>query len=73
MIVNPVNITLQEWADVLVYDLSYFGLVPRLESDDWVEWGERVRESIARGQELPETRTFKNWRDWAQRVYEVLG
>jgi len=67
MIVRPVNISLNTWADSVVLDL---GLIERLDSDDWKQWGARI------GQVLPQTpnpHTYDTWDKWAERMCEVFA
>lgn len=73
MIVPPTNLTLRDWADQIVYDLSYFGVVARLDDEDWVTWGQGLRNSVAASEEIPDPANFTDWKPWAQRVFEVLS
>lgn len=73
--IRPVNISLQDWADRTTGILQKFGFRQRLMGDDWVPWGMNLVQIMARvrGGQIPRPDQFKDWRDWALRLNQVIG
>lgn len=72
-ITQPRGLSLQDWADSVVRDLSVFGLIGRLDGDDWQRWGSQFRNNLSVGRDIPDPYDFKEWPQWAERVCGVLS
>lgn len=74
ILINPVGMDLQTWADRTVQLLERFGFKTRLVGDDWQKWGLTLLATMCRVQgPLPDPRGFKDWREWAQRLIGALA
>ena len=67
---DPNLYSLEEWAAELPPD---FNDMPRLVSENWVEWADALcLSNIGLQYGIPSAVGFDNWKDWAVRVYQVL-
>lgn len=73
MIVRPVNITLRDWADSVSLDLGVYGIVGKIDEDDWQAWGVQFTNNVGIGKNMPNPYQFEDWRDWAERMCEVFA
>ena len=71
---DPRYMSLQEWADVTVFDLENFGPIARLEKEsEWQNWGAGFLGINGISQRNPPSPyDFDDWREWAIRFYQVL-
>lgn len=73
-IVSPTGITLLDWADQLVLDLSQYGVIGRLEAEsEWQDWAMQLLNNTTLGRNLPNPYNFTEWKEWAERLYGVLA
>lgn len=75
MSISPVaGISLERWAESLTNDFPR-DIIPRTTGEDsWRSWGNIVASSptfAAAG--VPLTDSFATWREWAERLYALLG
>lgn len=72
--INPVNMTLRQFADALVLSVSDGYAFGRL--DDETQWQSYMvgflRASPTSPQLPPDPYQFDNWQDWAERAYLAL-
>ena len=73
MIVRPVNITLHDWADSVCIDLGIYGVVGRLQDDDWQDWGVQFCNNVTIGKNMPSPYAYSDWQPWAERMCEVFA
>lgn len=74
MITQPFIIGLRDWADQIVFDLSNYGPLARLEDESrWQEWALQFCVISGLSQKNPPLPyDFADWRTWAQRFVEVV-
>ena len=72
--IDPVGMTLRDWADSVVLSTSDAWSVGTLQDEaDWQSWAVTfVRAPPFAQQAVPDPYMFSNWRDWAQRAYPML-
>ena len=72
--INPVGMTLRDWADRLVLVVPNPWAFGRLADDaDWQVWAVGfVRAGGFSQRNLPDPTAFADWRTWAERVYPML-
>jgi hypothetical protein len=74
MSVNPVGMSLLEWADAVILttnDAWSFGKL--VDETEWQNWAVGfVRASPFTQRILPDPYQFDDWQDWARRVYPML-
>jgi hypothetical protein len=63
--------SLEEWTDRVVLDLSEQSTIGRLIGDDWQTWGVQLQANTV-GQNIPDPYAFQDWQEWAQRLCGVL-
>lgn len=73
MIVRPTNMALRDWADAVSMDLGVYGVVGKLEDEDWRGWGVQFCNNVGIGKNMPNPYGFLDWRDWAERMCEVFA
>jgi hypothetical protein len=74
VITRPIMMTLEEWADRVVYDLDAFGAVRALNNaEEWQDWAAQFLNNAKIGRALPNPYEFDNWTDWAERLCGVLS
>lgn len=66
MAINPIGMTLRDYADAVV--LTTPGVVSRLEGDDWRAWAADLNDTL----DLPDPYQFADWREWAMRAYPAF-
>ncbi len=73
--INPDYLTVQQWADFMVPNLSQYGNLGRLDDEtEWAEWGERLMNLPGlSGSIVPDPRAFENWREWVDRLNQNLS
>lgn len=74
MSVNPIGLTLRQWADAAILTTSDAWAFGKLTDEDkWQDWAVGfVRASPFTQRVLPDPYQFNDWRDWAMRVYPML-
>lgn len=74
MAINPVGISLLEWADAVILTTNDAWSFGKLEDEaDWQQWATGfVRASPFTQRTLPDPFQFEDWREWAMRVYPML-
>lgn len=73
-ITRPVGLTLRDWADQVVLDLDSYGAFGRLTRDEaWQDWGVQFTNNTTLGRNLPNPYQFTHWRDWAERMAQLLS
>lgn len=72
--INPVGLTLPEWADAVILSLDISWPMGRLDAgDDWQTWAAGfVRAPDIAQRALPDPYQFDDWRDWAERAAPML-
>lgn len=75
ILINPVGMTLHDWADRSSGIFQQFGFRQRLLGDDWVRWGMNLIYVLAhdKGALLPRPDQFKDWQTWAVRLNQAIG
>lgn len=74
MITRPYGMGLTDWADRVVLDLEAYGAFGKLMSEaDWQGWGVQFLNNATLGRNLPNPYNFNTWREWAERMCEVLA
>ncbi len=72
IIVRPTNIELQDWADTVCLDLDVYGVVARLQSEDWQGWAAQFLNNVEIGKNVPNPYNFADWQEWAQRFCDTV-
>jgi hypothetical protein len=72
--IDPVNMSLTEWADAVMLTAADTWSFGRLDDENkWQDWAVGfVRAPSLAQRVLPDPYQFTDWRDWAQRVYPML-
>lgn len=72
--INPVGMTLLDWADSVILATPDTWALGRLDDPDrWQDWAMGlVRASSTTQCALPDPFQFDDWREWAQRAYPLL-
>jgi len=72
--INPLGMTLQDWADAVMLSVSDAWAMGRLDdADKWQDWAVGlVRAPTFAQRSLPDPYQFSDWRDWAMRAYPML-
>lgn len=70
--INPVNMTLRDWADSVLLSIGDAWSVGRLDNDlEWQTWGIGLLRAFSQ-RNLPNPYEFDDWRLWAEHVYPML-
>ena len=70
----PVNISLLDWAQQLRNEYSEDDIPDLRDEKGWQDWGNTLRLiGIFSGSAIPRTEMFSDWREWAQRLTQVIG
>lgn len=74
LLTDPRYHSLQEWADLTVFDLENYGPIPRLMAEtEWKNWGAGlVGINGISQQNPPSPYDYDDWQEWAYRFYQVL-
>lgn len=73
-ITRPTNMQLLDWADCVVLDLDNYGSFGRLGSEaQWQAWGVQFLNNTTIGRNLPNPYQFTDWREWADRMAQLLS
>jgi hypothetical protein len=74
MSVNPIGMTLLNWADAVILTTNDAWAFGKLNNEaDWQTWATGfVRASPFTQRTLPDPFQFRDWREWAMRVYPML-
>jgi hypothetical protein len=65
---SPYGLSLNDWADQVVFELQSAGPVPILNGPGWQEWAERLLElNPSIQQAAPAPSAFTDWQEWAAR------
>lgn len=72
--INPVGLTLPEWADAVITALNISWPIGRLDAgDEWQDWAAGfVRAQELAQRVLPDPYGFPDWREWAERAAPML-
>lgn len=72
--VNPYQLGVREWADVMTPILETFGNIGRLDDPTaWQRWGADILSlSSLSGVILPDPYEYADWREWAVRFVQIL-
>jgi hypothetical protein len=71
---QPINTTLQEWAQSLIVDFPYDNVPILLEDTEWKEWGNFLGAELTFADNaIPPTDTYTTWDTWANDVYLCLS
>lgn len=71
---QPINTTVEFWADSLVIDFPYDNVPKLMDERNWREWGDSlVQENTFSDNGAPPTKTFTKWEEWATAVYNALS
>ena len=72
--VDPRGMTLREWCDSVILAVGDAWSFGRLDDEaHWQEWAAGfVRAPGFASQAIPDPYGFKDWREWAMRVYPML-
>ena len=71
---RPFGMQLTDWADQVVHDLEPYGVSGRLMNESqWQDWGVQFLNNTTLGRNLPNPYNFSTWREWAERMCEVLA
>lgn len=72
--IDPVNMSLTEWADAVMLTVADTWSFGRLDDENkWQDWAVGfVRAPSLAQRVLPDPYQFTDWRDWARRVYPML-
>jgi len=75
VITQPAIMSLRDWADCIVLDLSNYGALSRLDNEDkWQEWALQFCVISGLSQKnVPTPFAFSDWREWAQRFVGVVN
>lgn len=71
--INPVNMSLQDWADSVILTINDAWSFGKLTDKNWQDWA--VAFVTANGysqRNIPNPYGFTDWREWAMRVYPML-
>jgi len=69
----PAFMGLRDWADAMAIDLQSYGIVPRLDDDDWQNWAARLLQVLPQYNGLaPDPYAFDDWREWAVYFNDAL-
>lgn len=70
----PSTMTLQDWADQVVFCLDNYGLFPKLNDANWHDWAACFLLTSSLGnKDVPDPYGFKEWKEWAQRFVQALS
>jgi hypothetical protein len=73
-ITRPTGMALRDWADQLVLDLDNYGAFGKLMNDaEWQDWALQFFNNTTLGRNLPNPYAFSDWRDWAERMAQLLS
>lgn len=64
---------LRDWADQIALDLDPYGAFGRLDvEENWQNWGMQFINNMTLRENFPVPYDFNDWREWAERVCQVL-
>jgi hypothetical protein len=70
----PVGIRLLDWAQELRCEYPDDDIPALYDEKGWKDWGNSLRLiGIFSGSSIPRTESFSDWREWAQRLTQVIG
>ena len=70
--INPVGMTLREFADGVSFTTPDAWPIPRLDDEEhWQSWATVLLRAYGT-QGVPNPYEFSDWREWAQRAYPML-
>ena len=73
-ITRPYGMELLDWAAQVVLDLDPYGAFGRLENpNSWQDWAVQFLNSTSIGRNLPNPYMFTDWREWAERLCQLLS
>jgi len=73
-ITRPVGMALRDWADQIVLDLDNYGSFGRLMNEpEWQDWAVQFANNTTLGRNLPNPYQFADWKEWAERMAQLLS
>lgn len=73
-ITRPTGMELRDWADQVVLDLDRYGAFGRLENEaEWRDWAVQFLNNTTLGRNPPNPYQFADWREWAERLAQLLA
>ena len=71
--IQPIGISLQNWAASLVQDFPDDNVPILYNEDDWRSWGDTVC-ALTRflEEDCPQPQGFQDWESWADGVYQAM-
>lgn len=73
-ITMPFGMELIDWADQITMDLDAYGVIGKLESEFyWQDWAAGLINNTDIPDNVPNPYMFSDWRDWAERLCQVLS
>lgn len=71
---RPSGMSLRDWADQAALDLDPYGAFGRLQDEtQWQDWGMQFLNNTSLGRNLPVPYDFDDWREWAERLSQLLA
>lgn len=72
--IQPVQMSLKDWADRTTGIVQKFGFLQQIADDDWVAWGMNLVKVLSqvKGGQIPRPDQFSDWRTWAVRINQVI-
>lgn len=72
-ITYPYGMELRDWADQIALDLDPYGAFGRLDVEsNWQNWGMQFINNMTLRENFPVPYDYTDWREWAERVCQVL-
>jgi len=72
-ITHPYGMKLRDWADQIALDLDPYGAFGRLDvEENWQNWGMQFINNMTLRENFPVPYDYVDWREWAERVCQVL-
>lgn len=73
MITRPTGLSLADWSNQIVLDLSSYGAIGKLVDENaWQDWAAQLFLLTGLPQNMPQPYGFDNWLDWAERLCQTL-
>lgn len=72
--ISPSNVDFLTFANSLTTDFPRDIILVEPVESDWNNWGNKIASSTTFAQAgVPRTESFGSWREWASRVYGIMG
>lgn len=73
-ITRPSMMSLPDWANQIALDLDNYGAFGRLDDPEkWQDWAVQFLNNTSLGRNLPNPYDFTDWREWAERLSQLLA